>query len=117
ARRTGNWPPGDCGAIGETGETWSGVDAALLLGLRGLPGGSSLPRLLHGHRGKRIRSQLPELSVEQILAWADAHHAAMGGWPKRTSGDVEGAEGETWMAVDSSLDHGRRGLEPGSSLP
>jgi hypothetical protein len=117
ARRTGNWPTADSGPIGDTGETWSGVDAALLMGSRGLPGGSSLPRLLHVHRGKRIRSQLPELSVEQILAWADAHHAATGHWPKRTSGDVEGAEGETWMAVDFSLHHGRRGLKPGSSLP
>ena len=28
------------------GETWSKVDLALCLGLRGLPGGDTLPRLL-----------------------------------------------------------------------
>ncbi len=116
ACRTGKWPTDNSGPIGETGETWSGVNAALLMGLRGLPGGSSLPRLLHIHRGKRLRSQLPKLSVERILAWADAHYAATGCWPKQSSGGVQGAEGETWAGIDWSLAQGKRGLQSGSSL-
>ncbi len=116
ARRTGKWPTADSGPIGDTGERWSAVDAALIMGLRGLPGGSSLPRLLHVHRGKRLRSQLPELSVEGILAWADAHQAATGRWPKQGSGSVQGADGETWVAIDSALREGARGLPPCGSL-
>ena len=42
--------------------------------------------------------------------------SATGGWPKRTSGDVQGAEGESWAAIDSALFQGSRGLKPGSSL-
>ena len=45
-RRTGKWPSQYSGAIADApGETWKSVDTALRLGLRGLPGGSSLARL------------------------------------------------------------------------
>jgi hypothetical protein len=45
-RRTGSWPRIHEGAVaGRPGETWLGVDQALRKGLRGLPGGDSLPRL------------------------------------------------------------------------
>jgi hypothetical protein len=41
----GKWPTKAGGAIvGTIGETWLGVDNALRVGLRGLPGGSSLAR-------------------------------------------------------------------------
>jgi hypothetical protein len=49
--RTGQWPTSDSGAIGGVpGETWHGVDLALRWGYRGLPGGSSLGRLLRAFR-------------------------------------------------------------------
>jgi hypothetical protein len=45
-RRTGRWPTPESGPVhGAEGETWKAVAMALLQGLRGLPGGSSLPRL------------------------------------------------------------------------
>jgi hypothetical protein len=50
--RTGAWPQYTAGAIPESGgETWAGVDTALRSGKRGLPGGSSLAKLLAGRRG------------------------------------------------------------------
>jgi hypothetical protein len=52
-RRTGRWPNKNAGPIrGTHGETWMRVHTALLVGLRGLPGGSSLCRLLAGVDGK-----------------------------------------------------------------
>jgi len=50
-RRTGRWPKADSGGIGDApGEKWMSVENALRLGLRGLPGGSSLARLIKEHR-------------------------------------------------------------------
>jgi hypothetical protein len=50
-RRTGAWPTRASGSVGGTrGESWHGVDLALRWGYRGLPGGSSLGRLLRGCR-------------------------------------------------------------------
>jgi hypothetical protein len=46
-QRTGSWPAADSGPVTDApGETWCGVDMALKQGWRGLPGGSSLFRLL-----------------------------------------------------------------------
>jgi hypothetical protein len=56
--RTGHWPWKNSGRIADTlGETWQAVDAALYQGLRDLPGGSSLARLLAEHRGVRNKAQ------------------------------------------------------------
>jgi hypothetical protein len=50
-RRTGRWPTAASGPIAEApGQTWGGIDQALAGGFRGLPGGSSLARLLHQQR-------------------------------------------------------------------
>jgi hypothetical protein len=57
----------------------------------------------------------PPLTVDQVLAWADAHHACTGQWPTRRSGPVIGAPGETWANVNQALAKGLRGL-PRSSL-
>ena len=57
----------------------------------------------------------PALTIEQILAWADACNAMTGEWPKMTSGQVIGTD-ETWARIDSSLRAGVRGLTGGSSL-
>jgi hypothetical protein len=52
--RTGRWPAAASGPIpGAPGETWVKINAALYVGRRGLPRGSSLSRLLHEHgRGR-----------------------------------------------------------------
>lgn len=49
--RTGNWPTRKAGQIPEApGETWAGIDLALRLGKRGLPGQDSIFRLLSRHK-------------------------------------------------------------------
>jgi hypothetical protein len=116
-RRTGDWPNDDSGPIADApGEVWRNVDMALREGHRGFPGGSSLAQLLAKRRGVPNRMALPALTVEQILSWADAHHRRTGTWPKRGSGPIADAPGETWAAVDAALSLGNRGLPGGSSL-
>jgi hypothetical protein len=116
-RRTGSWPKCRSGPIPDApGETWSAVDTALVKGQRGLPGGSSLARLLARHRGVRNPQALPRLTQRKILAWADAHFRRAGAWPHQRSGPVVDAPGETWSAVDTALSQGGRGLPGGSSL-
>jgi hypothetical protein len=116
-RHTGAWPNHNSGPVsGHPGEVWRNVDMALVKGRRGLPGGSSLARLLAGRLGVRNRANIPRLTVGLILAWADAHHERNGTWPKRRSGPIDDAPGETWKAIDIALDQGCRGLPGGSSL-
>ncbi len=115
--RTSRWPIRRAGPIPEApGEHWSKVDFALKVGTRGLPGGSSLAQFLFRHRGARIRTHPPHLTIAQILRWADAHHNRTGMWPKAKCGPIADAPGETWMAVALALANGRRGLPGGSSL-
>jgi len=115
--RTGQWPTMQSGPIeGTNGETWSGVENALLRGRRGLQGEASLACFLQDHRGVRNKRALPRLTEEQICAWADAHHQATGTWPKQHSGAIAGAPGETWLTVDAALRSGSRGLSGSSSL-
>lgn len=115
-RRTGNWPIYSSGRIPAVrGETWSAVDHSLRIGRRGMPGGSSLARLLESRRGVRNVQAVVDLTVEQILVWADAHHARTGSWPTRAAGPIAGTNGETWSAVAQAIVVGGRGLgEPGS---
>jgi hypothetical protein len=116
-RRTGAWPAKDGGAVlAEPSENWRSVDNGLRLGLRGLPGGESLAKLMSRRRGVRNRKALPRYTVKQILRWADAYHAKHGKWPTGGSGPVKQAPGETWTAVDVALRNGIRGLPGGDSL-
>ncbi len=115
--RTGSWPSLNSGPIdGAVDEDWKKINAALSKGHRGLPGGSSLSRLLAEQRGRRGHMNPPALTVKQILAWADAHFERTGCWPVHTSGPIAGVPGETWSAVHQALSVGRRGLPGGSSL-
>ena len=50
------------------------------------------------------------LSIPQILAWADAHHARTGRWPTITSGRLAEAPNENWNAISAALNFGFRGL-------
>jgi superfamily II DNA or RNA helicase len=53
------WPNRDSGAIeAAPGETWFNINQAMRLGLRGLPGGTSLARLLAERRGVRKNADL-----------------------------------------------------------
>ena len=90
-QRTGRWPKHDSGKnVEDNGGTWAGVDIALIQGLRGLPGGSSLAKLLAEHRGVRYRFNLPDLTEQQILAWIDLHRTRTGEWPNTDSGSIAG---------------------------
>jgi hypothetical protein len=115
--RTGEWPKVKAEAIhGAPGETWSAINVSLELGGRGLPGGSSLAKLLDKHRGVRNIKGLPPLTKEQILVWADEYQGRTGEWPKMTAGAIPQCPGETWMTVQNALQKGLRGLSGGSSL-
>jgi hypothetical protein len=117
-RRTGKWPSSESGPVaGVPGRTWQAVNRALARGSGGLPGGSSLARLLAQRRGKRNQALAPPLTAGQILRWADAHHARTGRWPGRTSGAVPDAPGENWSAINGALWVGNRGLPGGETLP
>jgi hypothetical protein len=116
-KRQGHWPTLYSGPIpGTQGVNWRQVDSALRLGLRGLPGGSSLAQLLAEQRGVRNLSQLPQLTIKQILIWADEHHRQTGIWPHTESGTIRGSDGEKWKGIDYALRVGTRGLRGGSSL-
>ncbi len=115
--RTGEWPRHKSGAVtAAPGETWLGVESALSKGVRGLPGGSSLAKLLDARRGVHNHRAIPPLTHEQVLGWADAHFARTGSWPSKLSGPVWESSGDVWKAVDASLLMGYRGLPKGVSL-
>ena len=116
-QRVGRWPKRAAGAVfGVPGETWSTINAALYFGHRGLPGKSSLPRLLAQHRGVRNQRDRPRLTVRQILQWADEHRARTGNWPTTRSGAIEGVAFEAWFGIDQALRNGYRGLSGSTSL-
>jgi len=113
--RTGSWPHNEDGPIDATkGETWWAVDMALRHGQRGMPGGSSLARLLAAKRGVKNPGARPRLTVKQILRWADEHHRRTGNWPTEESGPIQGSDGDTWQAIAKALRIGRRGLRRSS---
>ncbi len=67
----------------------------------------------HGHRHpkRRPKRRRSPLTIEQILAWADAHYERTSKWPNLESGRISGAPlSETWWAVDKALRTGKRGL-------
>lgn len=114
---TGEWPKHDQGRASHTYSIhWRNIDNALRLGLRGLPGGSSLAQLLQKHRGVRNVKRLAPLTLEQVLAWADTHHQQTGCWPNEESGEVVKAPGEVWRNIDAALRQGHRGFPGGSTL-
>jgi hypothetical protein len=116
-KRHERWPTKNSGPVEEApGETWNAIDLALSRGARGLPGGSSVAKLLAARRGVRNRTNLPRFSTDRILSWADAHYRRTGTWPNDKSGPIAEMPGDTWLAVDKSLRKGMRGLRGGSSL-
>jgi hypothetical protein len=118
-QRHGAWPTFGSGQILECpGETWAKVNKALACKLKGLPQNcpDSLAKLLHHCRKSRLMCELPALKVAKILKWADEHHQQTGLWPTKKSGPVYQAPNETWTAIDTALNRGRRSLPAGSSL-
>lgn len=116
-KRTNKWPNLKAGAVsGAPEETWLNIDSALQRGQRGLPAGSSLAKLLADKREIRNKANLPVLSVNIILEWADHHYKKTRQWPNAKSGQVSAAQGETWANIAAALNRGGRGLPGNSSL-
>jgi hypothetical protein len=67
-------------------------------------------------RPKRLRARPRELTIQQLLQWADDYQARTGRWPTRTSGPVTLTLVETWSTIDQALQHGRRASRVGLSL-
>src|SRR5262249_61464139 len=81
--QTVHWPNRAAGPVAGTLDdtTWNGITLALQHGNRGLPGGSTLARLLAEQRQARTKSCLPQLTHKQILAWADTFYRQHQTWP------------------------------------
>ena len=116
----GNWPNKGSGPVPDAPKyRWSWVDTMLREGVPGLPGGSTLARLLeqHGRAAWRPRQNArTALTVDLILSWADAYHQEHGNWPSTRSGAVPGAPAENWNNINQALWTGRQGLPPRMSL-
>ena len=113
----GQWPSRASGVVRDAPDTsWSAIDTALYIGIRGLPGGSSIARLLDEHRSEHRGQWRRRLTREQILAWAEAHRTATGRWPTANSGPIAAAPGENWCRINAALRAGSRGLPPGLTL-
>ncbi|MCH8165576.1 MAG: hypothetical protein IH889_08200 [Planctomycetes bacterium] len=116
-KRTSRWPHTLAGPVrGVPHEHWKKLSVALAQGHRGLPGGSSLIKLLAKHCRVRDSRNPPRLTTKRLLAWADAYYQRTGDWPSRQSGRVAEAPGETWLIISMAMSDGRRGLRAGSSL-
>jgi len=96
-QKTGEWPKENSAEVQDApGENWGNISASLALGQRSLPGGSSLAQLLAKKRGVRNRGELPTLTIEQILKWADVHYQKTDQLPKENAGKVQDASSEKW---------------------
>ena len=103
-------------------EDWYGIRAAEIGGRHGgglLQRYSSLYDLMREHLPQldwdRVDRRRP-IPVEEVLAWADAHHARHGTWPTCESGEIPGTGGHTWRGIEACLRTGSRGLPDGSSV-
>jgi hypothetical protein len=95
---------------------WQSIDNALRYGTRGLPGGSTLQKVLVEHRGVLDRYRTSALTVRQIVSWAKAHHKRTGSYPTARSGAIVERPDVTWRTIDHALQQGRYGVPRGSSL-
>ena len=69
-----------------------------------MPSGDALyTQGLTAHGAGQLALDQPVLTVTQILSWADAHHDRTGALPKQRSGEIPGAPGEKWQAIDEAL--------------
>lgn len=64
----------------------------------------------------RKRAIRPDLYVEQILKWADAHVARTGRWPNENAGRIPETADDTWARIDHALRRGDRGLPRKTAL-
>lgn len=100
-------------------ETWAAIGQCLDLGLRGMPGGSSLHKFLVEQGFAKPIPTKPRLSNSvirrSVLKYTRANSGKM---PTIRSGDATPYFGypDTWKSVHQALAHGYRGMPGGSSL-
>lgn len=95
--------------------TWEAINVALQRGLRGLPGGNSLSKLLQPLRAELGLDQT--LSEPAILAAARTFHHEHGRLPSQLTTDpVPGMPGESWSKIHGAGQLGLRGLQKGRTL-
>jgi len=110
------WPTHLSGDIKGTSETWAGINHALERGHRGLVvSGYTIAKLLQEHRGVRNRGNLPDLSEDIVIGYADDYFASNKTWPQRDSGPIPGTA-DTWASISVALRNGSRGLSTKTSL-
>jgi len=56
------------------------------------------------------------LTLAQILVWADSHHKRTGKWPISATGAVVGSDGENWSAINEAMRRAQRGLPSGWTM-
>lgn len=115
----GQWPTERSGKVknGYNKDTWAGYSSSLYNGTRGLPGGSSLPRLMAEMCKSPKRAFKEHITEDYIAEKAMSHYSMYGEWPNQYSGKVyDGIPGDSWSGYNSSLRSGNRGLSGGSSL-
>jgi len=71
-RATGKWPTREGGARAPNGLSWASIDFYLWHGLRGLPGGFTLARLVRFHRNVLLRAHwiLPVKDGQRLITTA-----------------------------------------------
>ena len=69
-------------------------------------GFSSLGRLLARGGALQPKPTRPDLTIDEILGWADAYHAIHGAWPTARSGPIPETREDTWFLVDKALRRG-----------
>lgn len=98
-------------------DSWSNYDRYLYYGNRGLPGGSSLAKLLQKERGVTNPKGKPLLTEDGIKSDLGAFFAIHGRYPtKRSTQSVPNKPYETWGGYQAALYNGGRGLPGGLSL-
>lgn len=118
-KETGSWPTRYSGSVcgGADGDTWVGYNTCLVIGCRGLSGGSTLSSLLEKRCGVRSHLNKPDLTYDGIVLLARTHLRITGSRPTKRSGHVMfGDPEDTWSGYDQSLRRGLRGLPGGTSL-
>jgi hypothetical protein len=76
----------------------------------------SIMRSRSSSKRRASRPHRPPLSIEEILAWADAYFAENKRWPNVNSGYIRGTIDDTWSRMDNALRAGNRQLPKNSGL-
>jgi superfamily II DNA or RNA helicase len=101
-------------------DTWGALNAAGRLGLRNLPKGRTLAKILapiKAEFGFKVLGTRGLLSEKIILKAAEHHYQETGKWPSAiTPGRIPLLPDDTWKSIDGAGHSGSRGLGRGRTL-